>query len=196
MAPPLISGRRDRGGLKNFIRSGIEAVITGRSRKPLAFTGTWVRIPPTPPQTCNLNGLQVFSSLSSLRLPLWRGIEKACRRCSTAAMDTARLCNGNTSALDTNIDSSKLSRAAEIIQGHLRRSFCLLTGIFQSTLPMRGATEADTVSEFPDEISIHAPHAGSDLLTGIVAGIATKFQSTLPMRGATLWGLLLRERTL
>ena len=53
MAPPLFSGRRDRGGLKNFIRSGIEAVITGRSRKPLAFTGTWVRIPPAPPRQSN-----------------------------------------------------------------------------------------------------------------------------------------------
>ena len=49
----FFSGRRDRGGLKNFIRSGIEAVITGRSRKPLAFTGTWVRIPPTPPRQNN-----------------------------------------------------------------------------------------------------------------------------------------------
>ena len=33
----------------NFIRSSIEAVITRRTRNPLALRGPWVRIPPAPP---------------------------------------------------------------------------------------------------------------------------------------------------
>ena len=33
---------------------------------------------------------------------------------------------------------------------------------FQSTLPMRGATVKDLISELSPDISIHAPHAGSD----------------------------------
>ena len=34
-------------------------------------------------------------------------------------------------------------------------------------------------------ISIHAPHAGSDIINIRVACVDTRFQSTLPMRGAT-----------
>ena len=33
---------------------------------------------------------------------------------------------------------------------------------FQSTRPLRGATEADAEQIFPDIISIHAPLAGRD----------------------------------
>ena len=78
---------------------------------------------------------------------------------------------------------------------------------FQSTLPMRGATENPEQDDNEDDISIHAPHAGSDhvhlqlvfrhpdfnprspcgeRLTAIIAAAKTlPFQSTLPMRGAT-----------
>ena len=79
--------------------------------------------------------------------------------------------------------------------------------IFQSTLPMRGATaHGKTISAFA-EISIHAPHAGSDAKSATRAAqrfdfnprspcgerrstsggstVVTLFQSTLPMRGAT-----------
>ena len=57
--------------------------------------------------------------------------------------------------------------------------------IFQSTLPVRGAT-ADALNWAKiSEISIHAPREGSDspaLPSGPEFG---EFQSTLPVRGAT-----------
>ena len=37
-----------------------------------------------------------------------------------------------------------------------------------------------------DEISIHAPHAGSDKWQAAVKKAVEEFQSTLPMRGATM----------
>ena len=56
---------------------------------------------------------------------------------------------------------------------------------FQSTLPVRGATawRSHLLQILP--ISIHAPRAGSDLLTMTVLPISAPFQSTLPVRGAT-----------
>ena len=36
------------------------------------------------------------------------------------------------------------------------------SSMFQSTLPMRGATERNRVGHGPGRVSIHAPHAGSD----------------------------------
>ena len=79
--------------------------------------------------------------------------------------------------------------------------------LFQSTLPMRGATEKSLLPPNLEEISIHTPHAGSDLQTqenttkqedfnphspcgerqhrlSLQPGFHI-FQSTLPMRGAT-----------
>ena len=57
--------------------------------------------------------------------------------------------------------------------------------IFQSTLPVRGATIDCDIRRMPKEISIHAPRAGSDPLS-CTRGIASHvFQSTLPVRGAT-----------
>ena len=51
---------------------------------------------------------------------------------------------------------------------------------------MRGATAVRLVGLPPDEISIHAPHAGRDLTCAILAMQNTHgFQSTRPMRGAT-----------
>ena len=79
--------------------------------------------------------------------------------------------------------------------------------VFQSTLPMRGATMFKKYAKPLTDISIHAPHAGSDLFVCILLspprhfnprspcgerlfGTFPKvpdfiFQSTLPMRGAT-----------
>ena len=78
---------------------------------------------------------------------------------------------------------------------------------FQSTLPMRGATVPKSISHIFANISIHAPHAGSDFLPMILINSSrisihaphagsdgtypqywqgmAGFQSTLPMRGAT-----------
>ena len=79
--------------------------------------------------------------------------------------------------------------------------------IFQSTLPMRGATDMGLPSNQYLQISIHAPHAGSDRrqnstsriyknfnprspcgerlgVVGVFSSLSI-FQSTLPMRGAT-----------
>ena len=60
--------------------------------------------------------------------------------------------------------------------------------LFQSTLPMRGATKRvhDTVVN-GYVISIHTPHAGSDLFVLLCFLRCFQFQSTLPMRGATTW---------
>ena len=57
---------------------------------------------------------------------------------------------------------------------------------FQSTLPVRGATEKLENGEADYYISIHAPREGSDEKP-LNARITqpTKFQSTLPVRGAT-----------
>ena len=79
--------------------------------------------------------------------------------------------------------------------------------VFQSTLPMRGATSLPFQEMQDSYISIHAPHAGSDVLIDKVCSInfisihaphagsdtvpslvplrGFLFQSTLPMRGAT-----------
>ena len=57
--------------------------------------------------------------------------------------------------------------------------------LFQSTLPLRGATNCTTNTRHGHAISIHAPLAGSDanVLPGPRAPMI--FQSTLPLRGAT-----------
>ena len=79
---------------------------------------------------------------------------------------------------------------------------------FQSTLPARGATQAQQQSTQATEISIHAPRTGSDHLRNLNQQLGIhfnprsphgerrapgrmedpmiyKFQSTLPARGAT-----------
>ena len=79
--------------------------------------------------------------------------------------------------------------------------------VFQSTLPMRGATGGYVLTIINATISIHAPHAGSDGASGsgksaslnfnprspcgerpwkkLTCNVSWIFQSTLPMRGAT-----------
>ena len=79
--------------------------------------------------------------------------------------------------------------------------------LFQSTLPVRGATAHECRQHPKHAISIHAPRAGSDYTPSFIAdptmhfnprspcgerhlcllckSIITKFQSTLPVRGAT-----------
>ena len=58
--------------------------------------------------------------------------------------------------------------------------------LFQSTLPVRGATENQpcvVIQRF--RISIHAPRAGSDSAESGFPCSLKRFQSTLPVRGAT-----------
>ena len=57
--------------------------------------------------------------------------------------------------------------------------------LFQSTHPMRGATERSERKAHKMLISIHAPHAGCDQLHNCRSCCCTQFQSTHPMRGAT-----------
>ena len=57
--------------------------------------------------------------------------------------------------------------------------------LFQSTLPMRGATNDHRQIAVGAHISIHAPHAGSDKKADIGFFFPVVFQTTLPMRGAT-----------
>ena len=56
--------------------------------------------------------------------------------------------------------------------------------VFQSTLPLRGATVGVWYSAAEFAISIHTPLAGSDH-TERNGSLLTLFQSTLPLRGAT-----------
>ena len=62
------------------------------------------------------------------------------------------------------------------------------TGIrkFQSTPPMQGATGNVLHDRIRDQVSIHAPYAGSDLTWLGTASDSNMFQSTPPMQGATL----------
>ena len=60
--------------------------------------------------------------------------------------------------------------------------------IFQSTLPVWGATGASDARGGNEVISIHAPRVGSDRGTGIASGWNWVFQSTLPVWGATRVG--------
>ena len=59
------------------------------------------------------------------------------------------------------------------------------SSIFQSTLPLRGATSGHRWRTVHGQISIHAPLAGSDMPTMPYATNSEIFQSTLPLRGAT-----------
>ena len=57
--------------------------------------------------------------------------------------------------------------------------------IFQSTHPLRGATNSDGSYNMFYNISIHAPLAGCDVLPYDVPVTPSRFQSTHPLRGAT-----------
>ena len=57
---------------------------------------------------------------------------------------------------------------------------------FQSTLPVKGATQAVQRSRQVCHISIHAPREGSDTGIAAAADCCIIFQSTLPVKGATL----------
>ena len=54
------------------------------------------------------------------------------------------------------------------------------TKIFQSTLPVRGATEVADDLEYLLQISIHAPREGSDLLALYCLGCRTDFNPRSP----------------
>ena len=56
---------------------------------------------------------------------------------------------------------------------------------FQSTHPLRGATNTTVTSGGTDVISIHAPLAGCDRTTACRSNSSPTFQSTHPLRGAT-----------
>ena len=60
------------------------------------------------------------------------------------------------------------------------------TGVFQSMLPVRGATSDMIVMSPFHIISIHAPRAGSDCWASEVWARMELFQSMLPVRGATV----------
>ena len=57
--------------------------------------------------------------------------------------------------------------------------------LFQSTLPVWGATLPESVNFSERVISIHAPRVGSDISDSIYNYIIILFQSTLPVWGAT-----------
>ena len=65
------------------------------------------------------------------------------------------------------------------------------TKLFQSMLPVRGATLVGCSGRVGEHISIHAPRAGSDLTKLDLLEISIVFQSMLPVRGATLVATLI-----
>ena len=58
--------------------------------------------------------------------------------------------------------------------------------VFQSTLPVGGATKAITSDGSINSISIHAPRGGSDEQVRTKHQNHDEFQSTLPVGGATM----------
>ena len=61
--------------------------------------------------------------------------------------------------------------------------------IFQSTLPVRGATLATYKTDIQNStLSIHTPREGSDGGIDSAPDVLAVFQSTLPVRGATAAG--------
>ena len=63
--------------------------------------------------------------------------------------------------------------------------FCLISLTFQSTRPIRGATNGLSNNMLCNDISIHAPHTGRDSTWGAPSATCWGFQSTRPIRGAT-----------
>jgi len=57
--------------------------------------------------------------------------------------------------------------------------------LFQSTLPVKGATSASSFWMGVRPVSIHAPSEGSDFAMRFVSA-RLQFQSTLPVKGATI----------
>ena len=90
-------------------------------------------------------------------------------------------------------DSHTVTEAGSIFQSTLPLRgaticggfFVLLPYKFQSTLPLRGATKVGYARHITQRISIHTPLAGSDLWFPIWRTASIQFQSTLPLRGAT-----------
>ena len=60
--------------------------------------------------------------------------------------------------------------------------------MFQSTLPMKGATWDGCIGDILRVVSIHAPNEGSDEVDSVYLQVQREFQSTLPMKGATWFG--------
>ena len=66
-------------------------------------------------------------------------------------------------------------------------AYCTSTRLFQSTHPVRGATDTVERDDLTPDISIHAPREGCDLRTLGIHTTYDKFQSTHPVRGATMY---------
>ena len=95
---------------------------------------------------------------------LMRGATSSCLRLSTSCL----------------FQSTLLMRGATVKKGYSRNSI-----VFQSTLLMRGATNKCYLCRRAWDISIHAPHARSDVPADRLSVSSGLFQSTLLMRGAT-----------
>ena len=135
-----------------------------------------------PPETPGRFTRMKFQSTRPMRgatsSELWRGCTSSNfnPRAPCGARPTWQSCGTFT----TTFQSTRPMRGATVMHDvytHLYQ--------FQSTRPMRGATPGNPRTLYPDEISIHAPHAGRDILRVVAWMYLFKFQSTRPMRGAT-----------
>ena len=94
---------------------------------------------------------------------------------------------GATTAIGLRATTEELFQSTLPIQGAtVIHKVLIFDSIFQSTLPIQGATEAFRMVIYFHDISIHAPHTGSDRYRLLGLCIAQPFQSTLPIQGATI----------
>ncbi len=63
---------------------------------------------------------------------------------------------------------------------------CVSSRNFNPRAPCGARLNAGDLGDVPEEISIHAPHAGRDVTDAGQNRKPSEFQSTRPMRGATL----------
>ena len=67
--------------------------------------------------------------------------------------------------------------------------------LFQSTPPVKGATQKQIHSAGLLKISIHAPREGGDYFTPARAALTMSFQSTPPVKGATTFDIQVDDIT-
>ena len=74
----------------------------------------------------------------------------------------------------------------------MKEAITQLTGLFQSTLPVRGATTLWKAQHYPRLFQSTLPVRGATIARMYIRTPAEEFQSTLPVRGATI-GIITTE---
>ena len=85
----------------------------------------------------------------------------------------------------TSSASSNFNPRSPCGERHHQHKNTLHQQLFQSTLPVWGATHSARHNHVSEIISIHAPRVGSDSCAGYLHSVRCLFQATLPVWGAT-----------